>query len=82
MVDEPTVGIDVSTKAEMFRLLRRIADSGTAVILISSETKEVINHADRIVTIYNGKKTGEFSADQVDENVLLEYISGGREVDG
>jgi ribose transport system ATP-binding protein len=81
MVDEPTVGIDVTSKGEIFQLLRRIADSGTAVILISSETKEVINHSDRILTLYNGRKTGDFPADQVDENVLLEYISGLREAD-
>lgn len=76
MVDEPTVGIDVSAKAEIFRLLRRIADSGTAVILISSETKEVINHSDRILTLYNGRKTGDFPTGRVDENLLLEHISG------
>ena len=81
MVDEPTVGIDVTSKGEIFQLLRRIADSGTAVILISTETKEVINHSDRILTLYNGRKTGDFPADQVDENVLLEYISGLREDD-
>ena len=81
IVDEPTVGIDVSAKAEIFQLLRRIANSGTAVIHISSETKEVINHSDRILTLYNGRMTGDFPADQVDENTLLERISGLTEAD-
>jgi len=76
IVDEPTVGIDVSAKSEIYKLLRNIAKSGTSIILTSSEIKEVVNNADRIITIYNGKKTGEFYPHEIDEGKILEYISG------
>jgi len=76
IVDEPTVGIDVSAKAEIYKILKNIAKSGTSIIMVSSEIKEVLNNADRIITIYNGKKTGEFYSEEIDERKVLEYISG------
>jgi ABC-type sugar transport system ATPase subunit len=78
IVDEPTVGIDVETKTEIYKLLRTIAESGTAIIIISSEIKEVLNNADRMITMYNGQFTGEFMPGEIDENTVLEYISGMR----
>lgn len=74
IVDEPTVGIDVSAKVEIFKLLRSIADQGTAVMMISSEIKEVLNNADRIITMYNGHLTGSFNPSDTEESELLEHI--------
>ena len=78
IVDEPTTGIDVEAKTEIYKLLRTIAESGTAIILISAEIKEGLNNVDRIITMYNGQFTGEFMPAEVDENTVLEYISGLR----
>jgi ribose transport system ATP-binding protein len=75
IVDEPTVGIDVSTKADVYALLRSIADQGTAVMLISSEIKEVMNNADRIISMYNGRLTGSFIPADTKESEILEHIS-------
>jgi len=75
IVDEPTVGIDVSAKADIFRLLRSIAAQGTAVMLISLEIKEVLNNADRIITMYNGRLTGSFATSDTEESEVLEHIS-------
>ena len=76
IVDEPTIGIDVEAKTEIYKLLRTIAASGTAVLLISSEVKVVLNNADRIITMYNGQFTGEFLPGEIDENAVLQHISG------
>ncbi|NMA14428.1 MAG: sugar ABC transporter ATP-binding protein [Clostridia bacterium] len=76
LVDEPTVGIDVESKTEIYKLLRKIADSGVAVIMISSEIKELLNNSDRIITMYKGTIIEEFIASQVSEKELLTSISG------
>ena len=76
LVDEPTVGIDVESKTEIYKLLRKIADSGVAVIMISSEIKELLNNSDRIITMYKGTIIEEFIASQVSEKELLASISG------
>ena len=76
LVDEPTVGIDVESKSEVYKILRKIADSGVAVIMISSEIKELLNNSDRIITIYKGSIVEEFNTSQVSENELLASISG------
>ena len=61
--DEPTKGIDVGTKAEIYALMQKLAETEEiGIILISSEMDEVKKCANRIVTLYNGKKTGEFSS--------------------
>src|SRR6202012_4535964 len=59
IVDEPTRGIDVAAKAEVHPLLARLAHEGIAVIVISSELPEVLALADRIVTLCEGRLTGE-----------------------
>ena len=60
IMDEPTRGIDVGTKYEIYLLMKRIAESGGSVILISSELPEVLNMSNRVLTIYNGRITGDF----------------------
>jgi len=61
ILDEPTRGIDVGAKAEIHKLIEDLARSGIAVIMISSELPEVINASDRIIVLYEGKVTGEFT---------------------
>jgi len=76
IVDEPTVGIDVAAKAEIYRLLRRIAKAGTSIILISSETKEILLNSDRILSMYKGRIVAEFLPDGTSEKKIFEQISG------
>ena len=69
-MDEPTRGIDVGAKYEIYVLMKAIAEKGGAVILISSELPEVLNMSNRVLTIFEGRITGEFnpqtaSADEV-----------------
>ncbi|WP_417308404.1 sugar ABC transporter ATP-binding protein [Devosia sp.] len=69
--DEPTRGIDVGAKAEIYRLMRGLADSGVAVLMISSDMEEVIGVSDRIAVMHEGHISGQLErADFSEENVL------------
>ena len=60
ILDEPTRGVDVGAKAEIHRHLRLLAGEGCAILLISSELPEVMEHADRVVVFREGELAGEF----------------------
>ncbi len=69
--DEPTRGIDVGAKAEIYRLMRGLADRGVAVLMISSDMEEVIGVSDRIAVMHEGRISGYLErADFTEENVL------------
>ncbi len=76
IVDEPTRGIDVGSKAEIHNLIRKLAGQGYAVIVISSEMPEVLHVSDRIVAMYHGRVMRTFTADEVTEDSLVAAISG------
>jgi ABC-type sugar transport system ATPase subunit len=69
--DEPTQGIDVGTKAQMYKLIMDLACEGKAIILISSELIEITKLADRILIIRNGRLVGEMSGTETDEDELF-----------
>ncbi len=71
ILDEPTRGIDVNAKFEIHNLLREFASAGMAVLLISSELEEVIQLADRIIVMHEGKLKGEVLATQATQENLL-----------
>lgn len=76
IVDEPTVGVDVSARQEIYRLIRRIAESGAAVIFASCDLKELLDNTDRIVTLYRGRMTGSYVTAQASESLLVQAVSG------
>ena len=76
LMDEPTRGIDVGTKAEIYRLIRELAASGTTVIAVSSELPELIGMSDRILIMHEGRISGEVAAVMADEELLLSYCYG------
>jgi ribose transport system ATP-binding protein len=70
--DEPTRGIDIGAKAEIYRLMRELADLGVAVLMISSDMEEVIGVSDRIAVMHEGRVAGILDRDRFSgENVLL-----------
>jgi erythritol transport system ATP-binding protein len=75
LLDEPTRGIDVGAKAEMFEIMRRLAKAGLGVIFSSSELMEVLALADRILVLSKGKITGEFDRAQATEAALVAACS-------
>ena len=76
IVDEPTRGIDVGTKAEVHRLLSSLAAEGLAVLMISSELPEVLGMADRILVMYEGRLTAELSRAEADEESVIRAATG------
>ena len=81
MLDEPTRGIDVGAKAEIYRLMRGLADAGVAVLMISSDMEEVIGVSDRIAVMHEGRISGMLERDRFsEENVLM--LAVGRMVPG
>ena len=72
LLDEPTRGIDVGAKAEIYQLINNLAKQGMAIIVLSSELPEVIGISDRIVTFCEGELTGEFLQKDATQEKLLE----------
>ncbi len=73
ILDEPTHGIDVGAKSEIYELIRRLARSGIAIILISSELPEVLAMADRVVVMCEGRVTATLERRDIDEHRILSY---------
>jgi ABC-type sugar transport system ATPase subunit len=76
ILDEPTHGIDVGAKSEVYELIRTLARSGIAVALISSELPEVIAMADRVVVMHEGRVTGILRRSDIDEHRIMTYATG------
>jgi rhamnose transport system ATP-binding protein len=76
LCDEPTRGIDVGAKAEIYGLLRRLADQGVAILFASSELPEVLGLADRIIVMHEGRIAAEFAATEADEPSIIRAASG------
>ena len=71
ILDEPTRGIDVGAKAEIYRIMRDLADAGVAILMISSELTEVIGMADRVIVMRQGHVTGELTGSGVTEENIM-----------
>lgn len=75
ILDEPTRGIDVGAKYEIYRLIHRMADQGKAVILVSSELPELLGMSDRIYTICEGRITGEIDSKDANQEKLMRLMT-------
>lgn len=72
ILDEPTRGIDVGAKAEIHKLMSRLAQTGKAIIMISSELPEVLGMSDRVVVMHEGRKKGELSRTEANQERIME----------
>jgi rhamnose transport system ATP-binding protein len=81
IIDEPTRGIDVGTKAEVHRLLDRLVADGVAVLMISSELPEVLGMADRILVLHEGRLAAEFGRADATEDAIMRAATGQAERD-
>jgi len=79
ILDEPTRGVDVGAKAEIYRLIREIAAAGVAVLVISSELPEVLGLSDRVLVMCEGRLVGELSAAEADEQQVMALATGVQE---
>ena len=73
--DEPTRGIDVDEKVEIYNLMNELKQQGIGVLFVSSEMPEVMGIADRIIVMCDGRITGEVDAQQTTQNEILEYAT-------
>jgi len=71
IVDEPTRGVDVGAKAEIYTLMRELADEGLAILMISSDLPEILTVSDRVLVMRDGRLTGELSRDEADEEKIM-----------
>lgn len=78
IMDEPTRGVDVGAKAEIYRIMRQLADKGLAVLMISSEMPEVIGLADRVFVMREGVITGELGPDEIHEQRIIQLATQKR----
>jgi ABC-type sugar transport system ATPase subunit len=76
LVDEPTRGVDVGSKMEIHALLRQFADSGKAVLMVSSDMRELLEVPDRILVMREGRLAGELSIQQASEEAVMRLASG------
>ncbi len=76
-LDEPTRGIDVGAKVEIYNIMNKLVDQGVCVVMISSELPEVLGMSDRILVIHEGRLTGSFSRDEATEEKVMYSATGG-----
>lgn len=76
MIDEPTRGIDIGTKQQMYEFIRKLADEGRAIVVISSEMQEVIGLSDRILVMRRGRIAGEVAGAVATEDAIVRLAMG------
>lgn len=77
ILDEPTRGVDVGAKAEIYAIISMLAKQGVAIIMISSELPEVMNMSDRVMVMYKGRITGTVDRKDLDQEKIMHYATGG-----
>ena len=76
ILDEPTRGVDVGAKIEIFNIINDLVEQGYAVVMISSEMAEIIGMCDRVFAIYEGESRGELTGDEITEDNIIQYTMG------
>lgn len=74
--DEPTRGIDVGAKQEIYKLMNRLVEEGNSILMISSEMEEMLGMSDRIIVLHEGRVSGEIEKDDFSQEKVLELASG------
>jgi ribose transport system ATP-binding protein len=77
ILDEPTRGIDVGAKAEIYALMRELAEQGVGVLMISSDLEEVLGVSDRVLVMHQGVLTGELHRAEMNEEAIMRLATGG-----
>jgi ribose transport system ATP-binding protein len=80
ILDEPTRGVDVGAKAEIYELIRHLASLGVAILMISSDMEEVIRLSQRVIVLHEGNLQGELSGNDINEESVMLLATGSKEV--
>ena len=76
ILDEPTRGIDAAARADVYAIIRQLKESGVAVLMVSSDIEEVVELADRAITVFQGRINGEFSREEITQDALTSASFG------
>ena len=77
ILDEPTRGVDIGAKKEIYTIINQLAEAGVAILMISSELPEVIGMADRVLVMHEGRITGEVNKSNMTQENIMHYATGG-----
>lgn len=77
--DEPTRGIDVGARQEIYRVMDKLTEDGTSILMVSSDLPEIMTIADRIFVMRDGHITAELDANKTDQEEVIAYATGGKE---
>lgn len=76
ILDEPTRGVDVGAKKEIYQLINQFKEDGMSIILVSSEMPEVLGMSDRILVMHEGRLSGDFPIEQASQEILMAAAVG------
>ncbi len=76
ILDEPTRGVDVGARYEIYTIMKELAAQGVCIIMISSDLPEVIGMSDRVYVMYEGKLQGELQKEELNEDAIMRYAAG------
>ena len=78
ILDEPTRGVDVGAKREIYQLMNELAERGVAIVMVSSDLPEVLGVSDRILVVHEGKIAGELSRTEATQEKIMNLATGGK----
>ena len=79
ILDNPTQGVDVGAKEEIYHIIHKLADEGVAIIVLSSEAQEIIRVCDRTLVLFHGKNVGELKGEEMTETDIMFLATGGNQ---
>jgi ribose transport system ATP-binding protein len=78
ILDEPTRGVDVGARGEIYALMDQLAADGVAILMISSDLEEVLGMSDRVLVLHEGRLAGELPRAALSEEAVMNLATGGR----
>ena len=79
LLDEPTRGVDIGAKQEIYQLMEQLAADGVAILFVSSEMEELLGMADRVLVMHEGRMAGELTGSGLNEESVMRLATGGRD---
>ena len=74
ILNGPTVGVDIGSKHDIHEILQALAEKGMAIIIISDDLPEILENCSRVMTLKNGRLSGEFTTKEVTEKIILDNM--------
>ena len=78
ILDEPTRGVDIGAKKEIYNIINQLAAKGVAIIMVSSELPEVLGMSDRVIVIHEGRVSGEVTREEANQENVMILATGGK----